>query len=103
MLQFTPLNFDPAMFEIWGALLHGGALVVMTAGKVSALEVGEVILDSAVNSAWLTSGLFREVVDHAMEYLAGLRRLAPGAGTVPGGEVRHMRPLPRQCQRDTGD
>ena len=38
VLQMAPLNFDAATFEIWGALLNGGSLVVMPPGPLSVEE-----------------------------------------------------------------
>ena len=33
VLQMAPLSFDAATFEIWGALLNGGSLVIMPPGS----------------------------------------------------------------------
>ena len=39
-LQLAPLSFDAATFEIWGALLNGGRLVLAPAGRVTPEDIG---------------------------------------------------------------
>ena len=36
LLQLAPLTFDASTFEIWGALLNGGRLVIMPPGDADA-------------------------------------------------------------------
>src|ERR1700737_492194 len=57
-LQFAPISFDASTFEIWGALLNGGRLVLMPP-QASALEdLGRVIRTEGVTTLWLTAPLF---------------------------------------------
>jgi non-ribosomal peptide synthetase component F len=41
LLQLAPLAFDASTFEIWGALLHGGRLVVAPPGRLALEEPGK--------------------------------------------------------------
>jgi len=88
LLQFAPLSFDAATFEIWGALLNGGTLVLMPPGLATADEIGEAIVKHGVNTLWLTAGLFNQVVDHALPALAGVRQLLAGGDVL---SVEHVR------------
>lgn len=41
ILHLAPATFDPATFEIWGALLNGAQLVVAPPGEFPAGTAGE--------------------------------------------------------------
>src|SRR5882724_6602761 len=62
-LQFAPISFDASTLEIWGALLHGGKLVVMPQQASSLEEIGKAICEESVTTAWFTAGLFHLFVD----------------------------------------
>ena len=57
-LQFAPVTFDAATFEIWGALLNGARLVVTAPGIASLEGLGQIIEHHKVTTLWLTAGLF---------------------------------------------
>jgi amino acid adenylation domain-containing protein len=87
MLRFSPLAFDASTLELWGALLTGTTLEVYPAGLVSPSELGAFLADRAVTIAWLTSGLFRLIVDFAAGSLRGMRQLLTGGDVVPHEHV----------------
>src|SRR5439155_8291233 len=62
-LQLCSLTFDPATFEIWGALLNGGCLVIYPPGPLTLSELAGCITDERVSTLWLTTGLFHRMVD----------------------------------------
>ena len=92
LLQFAPLSFDAATFEIWGALLNGGSLVVMPPGPASAEEIIAIISQSQINTVWLTAGLFHAVVDShaAAGGLANVKYLIAGGDVLSMDHVRRM-------------
>jgi len=86
-LQFAPITFDASTFEIWGALLNGARLAVMTDGVPSLEELGRAIRDYDVTTMWLTAGLFHLMIDERIEDLRPLRQLLAGGDVL---SVRHV-------------
>lgn len=63
ILQTGSLSFDASTFEIWGALLNGGTLVLSSEDSLSNTNIlKELILEENVNTMWMTSTLFNQVV-----------------------------------------
>jgi amino acid adenylation domain-containing protein len=88
LLQLAPLVFDPSTFEIWGALLHGGRLVVARPGRLSLEELATLLVRDGVNTLWLTAGLFHLMVDRHLAALRGLRQLLAGGDVLSPEHVR---------------
>jgi amino acid adenylation domain-containing protein len=87
-LQFAPLSFDASTFEIWGALLNGGRLVVMPPGANALEEVAQSISRHRITTLWLTAGLFHLLVDRHVAALGGLRQLLAGGDVLSVPHVR---------------
>ncbi len=87
ILQNSPVGFDAATLEIWGALLNGGTLVFPedTSGSLRAL--GEVIKGQRITSMWLTAGLFHAMADARPGDFAPLRQLLTGGDVVSPASV----------------
>lgn len=95
MLQFAPLTFDASTFEIWGALLNGGQLVLMPSNPVSLEELSEAIRRHGVTSIWLTAGLFHLFVDERIDALRSLRQVFAGGDVLSAARCeRFLRELP---------
>ncbi|MET0547022.1 MAG: non-ribosomal peptide synthetase [Caulobacterales bacterium] len=95
ILHASPLAFDASTFEIWGALLNGGALAILNNARPSVTEIGAIIDGHKVTIAWLTAGLFHLVVDHAIESLSPLRQLLAGGDVLSPSHVdRVLRRFP---------
>ncbi|MFE9631360.1 non-ribosomal peptide synthase/polyketide synthase [Streptomyces sp. NPDC006463] len=80
--QFATLSFDASALEIWSAFANGAALVVSAARVLSVEELGALLRHHGVTVAWLTAGLFHEVVDTDVTMLAGLRLLMAGGDAL---------------------
>jgi len=87
-LQLAPISFDASTFEIWGALLNGAKLVVMSPTAPSLEDIGSAIRDHSVTTLWLTSGLFNAMVDERLADLRPLRQLLAGGDTLSVPHVR---------------
>ena len=94
-LQLAPISFDASTFEVWGALLNGGKVVVYPAGPVSPPELGRFVRESGVTTLWLTAGLFHLMVEQRLDDLHGLRQLLAGGDVLsPPHVARVLRELP---------
>ena len=101
-LQFTPFTFDVSIFEIFGALLNGGRLVVFPPGVPSMAELGDFIAEQGITTAWLTAGLFHQMVDENVEGLKGLRQLVAGGDVLSSSHIRKVLDTVPECRLVNG-
>lgn len=95
MLHISSISFDAATYEIWGALLNGGTLVVAPPDAYSPAEVGELVRAHGVTSALLTTALFNTIVDEDPAALLPLEEiLTGGEAASPAHMARARRALP---------
>jgi amino acid adenylation domain-containing protein len=87
-LQLAPISFDASTFEIWGALLNGGKLVVLPPAPPTLQEIGSAIRDHGVTTLWLTAGLFNAMVDERLKDLRPLHQLLAGGDVLSVSHVR---------------
>ncbi len=91
ILQAAPVSFDASTLEIWGALLNGGRLALMSAAAPSLEELGRSLREHAVTTLWLTSGLFQAMVEERLDDLGDLRQLLAGGDVLPAWHVIKVR------------
>ena len=91
-LQLAPISFDAATFEIWGALLNGGQLVLGPTDRVTPEEIGRLIRVHGVTTTWLTAALFHLIVTEHLDVIRPLRQL------LAGGDVLSVTHTRRVCQ-----
>ena len=88
ILQTGALSFDASTFEIWGALLNGGTLVLAESETVSDGEkLSAMITDKRINTMWMTAQLFNHVTDTAPQSLQGLKHLLIGGEKLSAKHV----------------
>ncbi len=87
-LQYSAIAFDVTTLEIWAPLLNGGRLVLFPGRMGSLDELAGVIARHGVTTAWLTAGLFHEMVDGCLEGLAPLSQLLAGGDVVSAEHAR---------------
>ncbi|MDX2683773.1 non-ribosomal peptide synthetase, partial [Streptomyces soliscabiei] len=87
-LLLAPLAFDASTFELWGALVHGGRLVIAPPGAVGLAELRSLISEKGIRNLWLTAALFNTVVDEDPRVLAGLARVLVGGEALSARHVR---------------
>jgi amino acid adenylation domain-containing protein len=89
-LQFAPVSFDASTFELWGCLLNGGRLVVCSSEFQSLEQLGRLLQEHQVTTAWFTAGLFQQVVDDRMEDLKNLRQILAGGESLSVPHVQKV-------------
>ena len=83
ILQTGALEFDASTFEIWGALLNGLGLYLLS--KETLLTPGnlkQAIRQYEISIMWMTSPLFNQMLDEDIEIFAGLRSLLVGGDVI---------------------
>lgn len=91
-LQAAPMNFDASLFEIWGALLHGGLCVLFPSNaRVTSQLLRDVITRTSVTTAWLPASLFDAIVSHDVSSLSSLGELVIGGEALSVEHVRQIR------------
>jgi amino acid adenylation domain-containing protein len=101
-LLLAPLAFDASTFEIWGALLNGGKLAVVTAPYPSLDDVAQAISRFGVTTLWLTAGLFHLMVDHRLTGLTPLRQLIAGGDVLSPPHIAKAQSALPGCQLING-
>ncbi|HZF08187.1 MAG TPA: amino acid adenylation domain-containing protein [Thermoanaerobaculia bacterium] len=86
------ISFDAATYEVWGALLNGGALVVIDPPVLlSPVALARLLAAARVTTLFLTTALFNLVVREEPAAFGRLRRLLIGGETVdPGSMARAL-------------
>jgi amino acid adenylation domain-containing protein len=87
-LQFAPISFDAATFEIWGSLLNGAQLVLYTEPAPTLEDLGHVIRRHGVTTLWLTAGLFHQMVEERLDDLKSLNYLLAGGDVLSAAHVK---------------
>jgi amino acid adenylation domain-containing protein len=90
LLLYAPYAFDASTLELWGALLHGSRLVIPPPGVLTTAELGEVVKREGVTTLWLTTGLFRQMVEENLGALSGVRQLLAGGDVLPVAHARRV-------------
>ncbi|HJX28230.1 MAG TPA: amino acid adenylation domain-containing protein, partial [Thermoanaerobaculia bacterium] len=89
ILQLSTYAWDAATWEIWGALLNGGRLVMIPRETVLDFRrLARVLVEERVTALYLTTALFNQFVEQEGGSLAGLSTLIIGGETA---SVPHFR------------
>lgn len=96
-LEFVPLSFDVSCFELWMPLTHGARLCIYPDGPLDLEKLAAFIRQNQITVAWLTTGLFNQMVDYHLEDISGLRHLLTGGEQL--SQARAQRCLAAQPER----
>ncbi len=92
ILMTGALAFDASTFEIWGALLNGGALCRPPEKAVlDPAALKQLITTHAITTLWLTSSLCNQLVDDDLSLFAGLRTLLVGGEKLSAPHINRIR------------
>ena len=89
-LQLAPAAFDASTLELWAPLLNGGRLALYPPVAVDPAELGGFIRRHGVTSAWLTAGLFHQMVDSSPDAIGGLHQLLAGGDVLSVSHVARV-------------
>ncbi|MEW6157224.1 MAG: amino acid adenylation domain-containing protein [Verrucomicrobiota bacterium] len=96
-LQYAPISFDAATFEIWAPLLNGARLVIAPPGQLSLEELDKLIGQHRISTLWLTASLFHLLMEERPEALRGVAQvLAGGEALCPRHVAEFLRRYPTQ-------
>ncbi|MEO1801928.1 MAG: amino acid adenylation domain-containing protein, partial [Cyanobacteria bacterium J06629_2] len=101
-LQAAPISFDASTFEIWGALLNGGRIVILSNPLPSLAELGEAIVKHKINTLWLTAGLFHLMVDEQLDSFCNVRQLLAGGDVLSTSHIQKLIQAHPQCSLING-
>ena len=89
--QVANASFDAATFEIWGALLNGASLVIMSRETtLSPSAFAGALKEQRINTLFLTTALFNRMAREAPHAFSGLRHLLFGGEAVDPQWVRQV-------------
>jgi amino acid adenylation domain-containing protein len=89
--QMADPSFDAFTFEVWGALLHGGTVcVVPTDTLLSSGGLRSVIREHRLNSMFVTSALFTEIMSSWPDSFAGVDNLIVGGDALNVHLIRRL-------------
>jgi aspartate racemase len=97
ILQLASISFDASTFEIWGALLHGGRLILAPPGPPDFDTLAQLIERHHVSTLWLTAALFNRLVETRPDALRGVQQILTGGEVL---SVPHVRLALRQLEQD---
>ncbi|MFE4896980.1 non-ribosomal peptide synthetase [Peribacillus butanolivorans] len=89
--QFSNPCFDAATFEIWGALLNGATLFLMSNEFTSFDDWKEAISVGKVDVAFFTTGLFNAMVDEDPFIFEGLKKIVVGGDKISISHVNRLK------------
>ena len=83
LLQLSNYAFDGSVFDIYGALLNGSALVLMKKEHVpDPLKVSQLIQNQSISIFFITTALFNALVDFAVDCFRYVKRVIFGGEKV---------------------
>ncbi|WP_442947013.1 amino acid adenylation domain-containing protein [Nostoc sp. UHCC 0870] len=98
ILQAAPIAFDASTFEIWGALLNGSRLVILSSQQPTLAEIGQAITDYQITTLWLTAGLFHLMVDEHLESLKPVKQLIAGGDVLSTVHINKLLQTHPECR-----
>lgn len=95
ILQTGAISFDASTFEIWGALLNGGMLFLAHKYTLqSPEEMRNIIRENGVNTLFLTTALFNQMISFDSGFFSSVNYLMFGGEKTSEQYVRAFRSNP---------
>jgi len=92
LLQTGALDFDASTFEIWGSLLNGLNLYLVSKDNIlSAGTLKEITQKHSIDTMWMTAPLFNRMLDADIEIFAPLSNLLVGGDVLTPLHINKLR------------
>ncbi|YCK37369.1 amino acid adenylation domain-containing protein [Actinomadura sp. ATCC 39365] len=89
LMLVTNSSFDPAAWELWGALANGATLVAPTEQELATPEaLGRALLDHEITVGFIATTLFAQLLSAGLPKLKLMRHLVVGGEAVPAQHFR---------------
>ncbi|OLP65656.1 Linear gramicidin synthase subunit D [Bacillus pumilus] len=97
ILQIASFSFDAFTYEIWGALLNGGRLILTDRNTILSMDtLAETLKTYKITTGFLTVPLFNRLTEEHPEALSGFRTLLVGGDALSAAHIRKALPyLPK--------
>ncbi|WDZ83432.1 amino acid adenylation domain-containing protein [Micromonospora cathayae] len=92
-LQCAPVSWDAFALEFWGALLHGGTVVLQPGQRPEPARIADLVPAHDVTTLWLSAGLFNLMLDEYPDTLGAVCEV------ITGGEPPSVEHLARARRR----
>lgn len=89
-LHLSPVSFDAATFEIFGALVNGCRLAVLPAGRVETDGLAETVREEQVSVLLLPTGLLHTTIATRVDVFTGVRHVLTGGEAASAAHVRQL-------------
>ncbi|UCH92855.1 MAG: amino acid adenylation domain-containing protein [Candidatus Aminicenantes bacterium] len=92
ILQTGAPVFDATTFEIWGSLLNGGQLVLTDKEVIlNAHRLAKTLKEFVINTLWLSSPLFNQLMQQNIELFSPLHYLLVGGDVLSPAHINRVR------------
>jgi tyrocidine synthetase-3 len=92
ILQTGAPVFDATTFEIWGSLLNGGQLVLVDKEVIlDVYRLANALKEYDINTLWLSSPLFNQLMQQNIELFSPLRYLLVGGDMLSPTHINHVK------------
>lgn len=82
-INLTAVSFDVSVFEIYGALLNGGKLVILDSDKPSFEEIARGIRENQVTSLCVIPGMLNLLLEDHSHAMGSLRQILSAGEALP--------------------
>jgi len=90
VLNSSTISFDASTLDVWGALLNGATLVIMSKWNYSVTDIRDLITKHRVTSGTITTGLFNLLADYIHEAMPSLRQIRFGGEVASPPHVKRF-------------
>jgi tyrocidine synthetase-3 len=92
ILQTGALEFDASTFEIWGSLLNGLTLYLVAKENIlTPARLKHIITSHDIDTIWMTSPLFNQMLTEDIAMFSGLRNLLVGGDVLSPLHINQLR------------